>query len=808
MQPNDHTHSEPGKRANKGPFISRIISKFINLRMGWRSEAERTPEAVRQRILFAVVFIGMTFSGVTAVPAVLLAIKQGLWLVLGLDIVVLLCGLSILIAKGITYKVRAWVACVLIYIVGVYVVLFFGFLSGGPIWLFSFAVVCGFLLGIKSAILALCINSVTLAVLAWLHASTTLGDHLPFFSTWLKALAAGGSFLFLNTLVALSCALLIQSEKKTASSLKNEKSRILDAKRRLEDEITSRKKAEERQHQLAQRLEFLQATAMEFVTVSGEASLYRLIGERIREILGDAYVIVNAYEPKTRAFCTMAVEGLGSRVERVLEILGRDPVGMVITLNDPVAEETLKTGKLAEGPAGLHELSFGAIPKPLDGVLERLLNIRRIQVIGFTREKELFGSAVILDRNASPDKDPGEKHRLVEAYVSQASVALMRNRLERRLKASEEQYKELVNDAPAGIYEIDLRSFTIANVNDVMCGYTGYAREELMALNPLALFAEGSIDHFIERGKRIYSGQGISESTEYQVRRKDGSTFWVRSHSKATYEDDKPVKNTMIFHDITDVKRLEGEKQRLESLLSEARTTEAIATLAGGIAHQFNNILSIVAAAVDMLEDAFEDRILRAKYIEMVRHSVKRMAALTNQLLAYARGGSYHARTISLSRFVAEMLPALLPKMPVFLQVEEDLHTDVALVRADPNQMKSVLSSILTNAAEAMEGQGRVRITCRNQMIHGRDVEKYPGLDPGPYVALDIEDDGKGMDEETRKKMFDPFFTTKFQGRGLAMPAVFGIVKNHGGWIGVESARGKGTLVHILLPVFKEEARE
>jgi len=490
--------------------------------------------------------------------------------------------------------------------------------------------------------------------------------------------------------------------------------------------------------------------------------------------------------------------------ERFLNILGRNPVGMVTTLSDEFAEQTLKTGKLADGPKGIHELSFGAVPKAIAHSLDKLVGFRRIYVIGFVREGELFGSAVIVDRNRSADSDLEQNRSLVEAYVNQAALALLRDRFERELKESEERYRQLVNNAPAGIYEMDLKSFVITNVNDVMCAYTGYTKEEFMALNPLILLAEESLAHFIERGRRIFAGQPISESTEYKIRRKDGSTFWVRSHSKANYAHGVAVKDTLVFHDITELKTLEEEKRQLQESLLEARKMEAIATLAGGVAHQFNNALSVVSVSMDMLALSREEGNEHQKYTNTVRDSIQRMTGLTGQLLAYARGGKYYARTLSLSRFVTETLPTLLPEMPTSVQWETDLSQDVLPVKADPKQMKSVLSAVLTNAAEAMEEGGKVRITCTDQTVHEGDLKKYPDLVPGPYIALTIEDNGKGMDEQTLRKIFDPFFTTKFQGRGLAMPAVLGIIKNHGGWIGVDSEKGKGTTVRILLPVFEE----
>jgi CheY-like chemotaxis protein len=186
--------------------------------------------------------------------------------------------------------------------------------------------------------------------------------------------------------------------------------------------------------------------------------------------------------------------------------------------------------------------------------------------------------------------------------------------------------------------------------------------------------------------------------------------------------------------------------------------------------------------------------------------SADRMSQLTNQLLAYARGGKYQVKIISLSDFVRNTLPLIEHALKPSINIETHLPPDILSVKADLTQLQMVVSSIVSNASEAIAGAGHIRISCRNVIMTEESVKGYPGLAPGRYVTLTIEDNGKGMDQETRSRIFEPFFTTKFQGRGLSMAAVYGIIKKHGGLISIDSELNQGTVVRIYLPAIDEKA--
>jgi len=193
-------------------------------------------------------------------------------------------------------------------------------------------------------------------------------------------------------------------------------------------------------------------------------------------------------------------------------------------------------------------------------------------------------------------------------------------------------------------------------------------------------------------------------------------------------------------------------------------------------------------------------------YVKAMKASAYRMVGLTSQLLAYTREGKYNPQIISLSDYVKGALPLIQHTLDPNIRVEMDLPLlDILNVEADRTQMQMALLAIVANANEAIEGPGRIRISIRQMDLDQESIKDHPGLTPGPYVCLSIEDDGKGMDEETRRRIFDPFFTTHFMGRGLGMAAVYGIIKGHDGWISVDSEPGKGTVVRIYLPAIEPE---
>jgi len=368
---------------------------------------------------------------------------------------------------------------------------------------------------------------------------------------------------------------------------------------------------------------------------------------------------------------------------------------------------------------------------------------------------------------------------------------------EESLRESEERYRTLFEQARDAIVITTERGHVI-DANSYALNLFGYTKEEMLALNFQRLYVnpdDGS------RFLNMIQKTGTIDEFVTRLRRSDGSEMDCTFN--AVVHQDKSQGTVLgylgIIRDIT-------ESRRLQMQVQESQKMEAIATLAGGIAHQFNNALTPIIGNIDLLQmDHAEDDDLMDG-MNRIKASARRMAHLTSQLLAYARGGKYHAQVLSLADFISDTIRLTEHTLRSDVRVETDLLPGVSDINADLIQMQMVLSALIANANEAMEGPGRIRIAAVDADLDQKLMRRH-GLRPGPYVCLSVEDTGKGMDQETQERIFDPFFTTHFLGRGLGMSAVYGIVKNHGGAIGVESALGKGATIRIYLPAVRAEAK-
>jgi PAS domain S-box-containing protein len=295
-------------------------------------------------------------------------------------------------------------------------------------------------------------------------------------------------------------------------------------------------------------------------------------------------------------------------------------------------------------------------------------------------------------------------------------------------------------------------------------------------------------------------GRGDSWSGEFLVQRKDGTRFSAHVTNSPLFDEDGELVGVVgVSRDVTVVKELEAK-------LQQAQRLEALGRLAGGIAHDFNNMLTAIQGNTQLLLlDADEPE--AREHLEEIDRAAARAADLTSQLLAFSRRQMLAPRVLSVAEIVADMESMVYRLLGDQVELSFEYAPDAGNVRADPTQLSQILINLVVNARDAITGKGRIGVRVANRSIQqAEDHRRLPP--PGEYVVLTVEDSGHGMDEETRENLFEPFFTTKQEGKGtgLGLATVYGIIKQSGGHIEVETALGEGSRFQVYLPRVFESA--
>ena len=369
-----------------------------------------------------------------------------------------------------------------------------------------------------------------------------------------------------------------------------------------------------------------------------------------------------------------------------------------------------------------------------------------------------------------------------------------RKRAEEALRESEERYRSLVNNATYGIYWITLDG-NLLDANPAMVQMLGYESiEELLDIdNCLLLYRDPAVREAVANR---YRNHDRGDAT-VEWKRKNGKIISVRLIGRRSRD---VRRNTdcveVIVEDVT-------ERIALEKQLRQGQKFEAIGQLAGGIAHDFNNMVGAILgwAEIGLDETGAESRLHR--HFEKIRHQAVRAAALTRQLLAFARRQILEPRNIDLNQNVKETLSLLEKVIGSNIEIKTNLTANVMLVRADPTQVDQVIMNLCINARDAMPGGGRLTIETGDSVFDEKYCAMHTFARPGHYTMLAVTDTGTGMDAATLDRIFEPFFTTKETGKGtgLGLATVYGIVSQHDGFLQVYSEVSVGTTFRIYLPV-------
>jgi PAS domain S-box-containing protein len=289
----------------------------------------------------------------------------------------------------------------------------------------------------------------------------------------------------------------------------------------------------------------------------------------------------------------------------------------------------------------------------------------------------------------------------------------------------------------------------------------------------------------------------------YRIITRQEETKWVWEKGRGIFSpDDELIALEGFISDITELKQAESDREKLQEQLTQAQKMESVGRLAGGVAHDFNNMLTVIQGFTQAAMDQMDPSDPVYRNLKEVSQAAKRSADLTRQLLTFARKQIIDPKVIDLNKTVRQMMEMLQRLMGENIQVTWHPETDLWPVKMDPSQIDQILANLCVNARDAIDGIGKITIETGMKTFDRVYCNHHPGFSPGDYVLLVFTDNGCGMDKKTMDNLFEPFFTTKDLGRGtgLGLATVYGIVKQNNGFIHVSSEKGKGTTFQIYLP--------
>ncbi len=381
-----------------------------------------------------------------------------------------------------------------------------------------------------------------------------------------------------------------------------------------------------------------------------------------------------------------------------------------------------------------------------------------------------------------------------------------RKRAEQELSASESRFRQLVESAPYGILVTDGMLITYANPEaERMFGAAAPA--DLVGRSLTERVRADEVENLQRRWSDL-AGGGPSPVVERRYLRLNGEEFWAAVSAVAMEIDQRPA-GLLFYRDITDAKRAEEEHARLEEQLLQAQKMESVGLLAGGVAHDFNNYLTVINGYCEMLLAApGMDPEIRDS-LEEILAAGGRAVTVTQQLLAFSRKQIATPQVLDLNQVVRDAEQLLRRLIGDDVEIVTRLHARPGNVMADPWQLGQVLMNLVINARDAMPGGGQIVIETAAEEIVAAEAGP-PEVQPGRYGVLSVADTGVGMSPEIQKRIFEPFFTTKGvgTGTGLGLSTAYGIVRQAGGWINLKSARGSGSRFEIWLPLTEATAAD
>ncbi len=431
------------------------------------------------------------------------------------------------------------------------------------------------------------------------------------------------------------------------------------------------------------------------------------------------------------------------------------------------------------------------------GLIEIIGTPSRIWMAAPLRAMGVTKGAIVVQSYEDPKAYDRDDLEVLTFVADQIGLFIDRARMVESLRESEELFRAVFETARDSIFVKDDRLRYI-RVNHAMEELFGLSRKDILGRTESELFGPEVGGLSEESDARVLQGQVVEELPEKPVRGVSHVFHTVKVPLRSA--SGRITGLCGIARDITDRRRAEEERKRLEQQVLEAQKMESLGIMAGGIAHDFNNILVAILGNAEMALESGGIARPAADRLEKIRNAALRASQLARQMLAYAGRASFQVEVLDLSSLVRELFDIMRASIPRRIEIECQVPPHPVFVQGDAVQIRQVAMNLITNAAEAIEGPGNITVSVSESDREGLEpLGTLPDTEQG-YALMKVEDDGCGMESGMVERIFDPFFSTKFSGSGLGLSAVLGIMRSHEGTILVETEEGRGTCFTAVFP--------
>jgi len=395
-------------------------------------------------------------------------------------------------------------------------------------------------------------------------------------------------------------------------------------------------------------------------------------------------------------------------------------------------------------------------------------------------------------------------------YVGTTQDVTDQRRAEVEARKSEQWFRSSFDDSIVGIAFSSLDS-DFVQVNPAFCTFCGYSAEELLTMNRTQLLDPEEHDEALKDDQRLLRGDIPTYTVERRYRHKQGHVLWAQVAASIMRDpNDRPL---YFIHQVSDQsarRKAQEERRRIEAKMQQLQKTDSMGMMAGGLSHEFNNLLASIIGYSDLAREDTPANNPARKNIEQVIDSAQQAAELTSQMLAFSGKARFLAEPLDLSELVRNSARLISAVLTARIELKLELDELLPRIKGNSNQLQQAMLNLARNAAEAIGDSAGTVVMRTSEVQANRSLLASAHLDEdlpeGRYVSLEVIDSGPGMDAKTRERIFDPFYTTKFTGRGLGLAAVLGVVRGHHGSVRVDSEPGRGASVSLLFPVMEDSA--